>query len=41
MNNHILYQQDDDSNNGDVSSGYGFETVTLSPNEKVQVPLRI
>ena len=31
MNNHILYQQDCDSNNGDVSSGYGFiNSHTLS-----------
>ena len=31
INNHLLYQQDCDSNNGDMSSGYGFETShTLS-----------
>ena len=33
-NNHTLYQQDRDSNNGDVSSGYSFKNShNLSPCE--------
>ena len=38
--NHTLSHQDFDSNNGNVSSGYGLKTATLSPNAKIQVPLR-
>ena len=39
MNNYTLSQQNFDSNNGNVSSGYGFKTATLYPNVNIQVPL--
>ena len=41
MNNHNLYQQDFDSNNGDVSSVYGFINSHTSHNVMIQAPLRI
>ena len=31
----------DEKGNGDVSSGYGFLSSTLSPNEKIQLTLRM
>ena len=40
MSNHTLSQKYFDSNNGDVSSGYGFDTSTLSPNVNIEVTWR-